>query len=220
MKIISLLFALALVSAGCSDSNSTAPEAAPDVIMALKTGNRWIGRMVDNGRVLYDTLGIGGDTTVGSERWARTLMSRISYRPDWIYSPFLIDRADGLYQKDFYHQTQLFPFLHLKFPVALGDTAINYGWFLVTYENGALGPKVRHFGVVTALDQNIHVDAGSFTAFQVDFRTEIDPVDSVGVRPDYDRAWFAPQAGLLKAEKYTPSGAVAYSWELVNVILN
>ena len=225
-RLFLLLCAVVLCSAGCSKpTEPTGPTEPANVLMELKTGNRWAGRTSSRISLRYDTLWAIGDTMIGSERWHNvTPFSEgamvADVRPDWVGGPQLINRVDGLYTTVWNPPTGHTIERRVKYPVAIGDTAIDFGWFQLTDPDGTThGPRTRSFGVVTALRERITVPAGSFDAFKVEFRDMGDPPDPSFDR-SYDVAWFAPRAGLVRADEYDRTGAVVTTWELTGLTLN
>jgi len=213
---------VALLASACSKNPAPieAPAAA-DVLMELKPNNRWTGRRTGNGSGQQDTLTIVSDMTTGGEKWYLTDSNERDARPDMVYGPWMQNRGDGLYTTFNANDSRSPVERRVKFPVALGDTAIVGDWFQVTYEDGSLGPRFRELGVVTALKERLSVHAGLFDAFKVGFRLQVDPADSTvaSAESSYDAAWFAPRVGLLRAERYDAQGAVSASWELTSVTL-
>ncbi len=94
------------------------------------------------------------------------------------------------------------------------------GWLDVMNVGGGAGFGFREMAVVTALGQRTTVGAGTFDAFKVEYRRMFDPAEPEGeVISSFDVAWFAPRAGLLRAETYDSSGAISASWELIGLKL-
>ena len=220
-----MLPVVAALFIGCADP--TAPAAPQNVLMDLAVGNHWIGRTTGWSDVQTDTFRITGDTMVGTERWHLTSQSSSSgnplgrmERPDFAftYHRYLSNRADGLYAGMYPAGGNSGVERVIRYPVTMGDTIMDTGWLDIGNVGGGPGFRFREMVVVTALGQRITVGAGTFDAFKVEYRRMYDPAEPDGeVISSFDVAWFAPRAGLLRAEAYDSSGAISATWELIGL---
>jgi hypothetical protein len=221
MKLPILLLITTTIATGCGDSITETGDRS--VVMPLTVGNEWIGRLTRDGdRVDYDTVRIDRDTIVAGEHWGITSKNQIGIRQlpsraDEIHDGYLINRPDGLYSGgiDYYRRFSS-DRRRVKFPVAIGDTAVDYGWYQFSFANGSQGEKYRVFGLVTALDQRVEVPAGTYEGFEVTFKcmNERGRDTAMLFGPSYDRAWFAPGVGLVKSVAAATDAHPAYLWEL------
>jgi hypothetical protein len=222
MRRFCLLPLLLALASGCGDSITETGDR--NLIMPLHVGNEWIGRLTrGGGDHEYDTLRIVRDTTVASERWAIISTSRTGFpRADELYVEYLSNRSDGLYQTPRDYRDRIDGGKRMvKFPVALGDTAVDYGWYQQTFENGTQGNKVRVFGLVSALDELIDVPAGRFHAFEMRIKAVNEQgADTTGANfLWWDIAYFAPGVGLVKCVQGERGASPTQLWELYELRL-
>jgi hypothetical protein len=217
MKTVVLCLLGSVLCAACSQGPE--PTLDDSVIMPTNVDNVWVGKRTSRlDRDVYDTLRI--TSTVGSSigAWFQFSTSNDRYpRPDGIGGYAMQNRADGLYvQRDQSSTAPSSVSRAIKYPVKIGDTIIDNGWFQQTFENGSQGGRLHDFAVVARINESVTVPAGTFNAFKVEFRTALDS-SYIGeaLAPEFDVAYVAPGVGLVKAERNDGTA----SWVLVDAQL-
>lgn len=188
--------------------------------MSLAVGHRMIGRVQRKGSavVRFDTVHVDSVIRIDSLDWYHIHESdgTAAPRPDWIGGTFLASRPDGLYTP----MVQIPPvpgvpiYRKMRYPVAVGDTAIDFGWFQEASAEGN-GTRAREAGIVTAIDEEIEVPAGRFTAFHVQVHRMTESGDPAAGQAMYTHLWFSPGPGLIRAESRNAGDSVDQVWELV-----
>ncbi len=188
--------------------------------MSLALGNQWVGEVRQSGGrvVRYDTMRVDSVLRSDTIDWYRLQQhdGTAAPRPDWLGDSWLAVREDGLYTPMI--QSAGFPgmMIHrrMRYPVSIGDTAIDFGWFRYTSKQGSAEGRSREIGIVTSIDEQIDVPAGRFTAYHVEVTRISEPSAPSPGSAMYSHLWFSPGPGLIRAESHNSSGSIDQIWEL------
>jgi hypothetical protein len=177
--------------------------------MPLAIGNRWVYRRPSGSGSVTDSIVIVRDTTIGGEKW---FISSIGIR--------YVNRADGAY---IWHFIDSLPTRQTKFPLALGDTAIDNGWFPVLDTSGAIVDSTHNFGLVVKGNVSVTVAAGTFNCWKVLlYYYTVGAGHDPSLNTAYEYYYFAPGVGVVKEEVLQGSvfaGNYDTALELVSVTL-
>ena len=225
IRFLRLLLPILYLLAGCGEQERPAASiASGGAIMKLGAGMQWIGRVQrsSGGSPYFDTLRIDSTFHGDSLEWFHfeELSGTRAPRPDWLEGEWAALGTDGLHTTRLQsHPDSGAPLLRrFANPAATGDTMVDFGTFQELSIEGAPVERLREIGVVTAIEEDVEVPAGRYTAFRVDLTRSSDrgggaPLHGVM----YDRLWFAPGPGLVRAESHVDSAHVDQVWELVGV---
>lgn len=206
---------LAGLTAGCSPT----PTEPADVsaIVPLMVGNKWRGTLAPGARpadwlLMSEKSDVVATMQIGGEEWHHTTMH--NFNTPGVGGALLRNRPDGLYIRSLSGDTSR---RYLRYPAAIGDTVLDFGEYLQTFENGATGARLREVGVLERVDEVVTVPAGAFRCWRVrlvlivvdDVGTEVSP--SWGEDPEEGIVWYAPGIGPVKQGRTT--------WELTSYSL-
>jgi hypothetical protein len=222
LRFLSLPLLLLSLLPGCTDQErSAAGTAAGGELMKLGAGMQWIGRVQrsSGGAPIFDTLRVDSTLHADSLEWYHfgELTGTRVPRPDWLEGEWITRRSDGLYttRLQSYPDSASVMVRRLAYPVTVGDTVLDFGATDELSLEGAPLARSHEIGIITAVDEEIEVPAGRFTAYRVELRrlSEGGGTASPGGAM-YDILWFSPGPGLVRAEAHADSSRVDQVWEL------
>jgi hypothetical protein len=204
-----LLLIIASIAIGCDSSSE--PDTVSGQIFPLKIGNRFVYTNEDYNydtsvldSTTIDTITVTSSKPVSSETYYAITFSKLNRITDSLYT---INRSDGFWVLDgtgFNHKA--------KYPANVGDS-----WGADSLMNG--GSKAWCYGkwVVEAKDESVSVPAGIFNCYKYQF----DYVDTTNILYSRSIAWYSPNVGLIKEEKYYNGPALHLVWrfQLINYII-
>lgn len=189
-----LLLVLGSIASGCDSSSE--PDTAKERIFPLKIGNRFVyvndyynynTSALDSATI--DTLMVTSSKAVSGETYYSITFSSIN---DSLY---FINRPDGFWVidgKGFNHKA--------KYPANVYDY-----WGEDSLMSGG---KVwcRGVWVVEAKDEPVSVPAGIFNCYKYEFNY----IDSTNTLYSRSIAWYSPNVGIIKEEKYYNDPGLPY----------
>jgi hypothetical protein len=181
MKQVCFLLLAAILIAGCFDSPTS---STPSVIMPLKVGNQWIGRVTFDSAgtaiVRYDTLTIVQEVSINNEKWYKASTG-----------DFYINRAEGLLSTPTPNLSGDCPCAVIQYPASRGDTLLLPEVQVLV--SGNPDPVTQIVGrEVLATDSTINVPAGSFSCYHYMMKL-YSPANARFVFPD--ERFYVPDLG-------------------------
>jgi hypothetical protein len=200
MKQVCFLLLTAILIAGCFDSPTSSTSS---VIMPLKVGNQWIGRVTSDSSgtsiVSYDTLTIVQEVVINNETWYKANTG-----------DFYINRANGLLSTPNPNQSGDCACNVIQYPASRGDTILAPEVLVLVPGNPE--PVTQKVGrEVLATDSTITVPAGSFSCYHYMMKL-YSPTNARLVFPN--EHFYVPDLGPV----LIVSGG--RRWELVKAIVN
>jgi hypothetical protein len=188
-SLLIAIAAIALALASCK-SHPVAPEqhnaGDTSVLMTLAIGNQWIRHNPFDSQAPYDTLRIVRDTTLDGAKWFVGSDGNI-----------YANRSDGLYT---WNQSAHRAERQAKFPVKLGDTAIDRGWFPGVDTAGIVIDSTHNFAIVTDLNLTVTVPAGTFNCWRaLYYYYTVGAGHEPSLNTVYEYVYYAPGIGEVKA---------------------
>jgi hypothetical protein len=200
MKQLCFLLLAALLIGGCVDQPTSSTSS---VIMPLKVGNQWIGRVSADSAgaafIGYDTITIVQEVIINNERWYKANTG-----------DFYINRADGLLSTPTPNLSGDCPCAIIQYPASRGDTLLLPEVQVLVPDS--TDPVTQKIGrEVLATDSTISVPAGSFSCYHYMMKL-YSPSNAKFVYPD--ERFYMPDLGPV----LIVSGG--RRWELVKATVN